>query len=121
MPSDDPVHSASGFICPRCGGALWEHAERESARFECRIGDTFSALELWIEHCATRNQALRIAARELAENAALARHLATWARGRGDAQMARRLEEEAVSEDTAYQQVQAMLDGLDGADSETRS
>ena len=115
VPSD-PEGRASGFICPLCGGALWEHPEREEARFQCRIGDAFSALELWIEHCSTRNRALKMAARELAENAALARHLAAWAHARGDVDVARRLEEEAVAEDTAYEQVQAMLDGLGGDD-----
>ena len=116
MTSDDRTPDASGFVCPRCGGALWEDPERAGAEFQCRIGDTFSALELWIDHCTVRNQALRIAARELAENAALARHLATWARQRGDEQMARRLDEEATSEDDAYTHVKTMLDGLDGDD-----
>ena len=109
---------ASGFICPRCGGALWERPEHGAPGFECRIGDTFSALELWVEHCTARNRALKIAARELAENAALARHLATWASERGEMAMAARLEEEAASEDAAYAQVQAMLDGLGGDDSD---
>ena len=106
------AQGASGFICPRCGGALWERPERE-ASFECRIGDAFAALELWVEHCDTRNQALRVAARALAENAALARHLATWARDRGDAVTMQRLQEEAASEDAAYAQIWAMLAGLE--------
>jgi hypothetical protein len=107
-----PQH-ASGFVCPRCGGALWEHPEREDSRFECRIGDSFSALELWVEHCDARNQAVKTAARALAENAGLARHLADWARHRGDDILARRLEDEAASEDAAYEQVRTLLDGLD--------
>lgn len=119
MAPGDPVGGASGFICPRCGGSLWEHPAREEPRFACRIGDTFSALELWIEHCSARNRALKVAARELAENAALARHLAVWATERGDAAMARRLEEEAAAEDEAYEQVQTMLDGLGGDASDT--
>jgi hypothetical protein len=118
-PADRPG-GASGFVCPRCGGALWEHPDREGAEFQCRIGDTFSALELWIEHCTARNRALRIAARELAENAALARHLATWARQRGDEQLAGRLDEEATTEDEASEHVRSLLDGLDdGATSAT--
>src|SRR5215208_8369394 len=104
MDSVDPGQGATGFTCPRCGGAVWELRDGEPGRFTCRIGDTFSALELWIEHCTTRNRALRVAARELAENAALARHLAVWARERGDAVMASRLDAEATSEDEAYEQ-----------------
>jgi hypothetical protein len=114
MPEHEPEHP-SGFVCPRCGGALWEQSAGRTS-FTCRIGDTFSALELWIEHCAARNQALRTAARELAENAALARDLVAWARKRGDETMAKRLEEEAASEDASYEQVRAMLAGLDDAD-----
>lgn len=116
--SEHEIHHASGLICPRCGGALWEHSEGETS-FECRIGDAFSALELWVEHCDARNRALRTAARMLAENAALARHLVTWARERGDATLARRLQEEADSEDASYGQVRAMLMGLDDADDTT--
>jgi len=114
--SEHTSQDASGFVCPRCGGALWEHPERDDSRFQCRIGDTFSALELWVEQCAARNQALRTAARALAENGALARRLAVWARERGDEPLAGRLEEEAASEDSSYTQVRAMLAGLDDVD-----
>jgi hypothetical protein len=100
----------------RCSRALWEPPERAGAACAGRIGDTFSALERWIEHCIVRNQALRLAARALAEHAALARHLAAWARRRGDEQMARRLDEEAVAENDAYTQIQALLDGLDAVE-----
>ena len=51
-----------------------------------------------------------------AENAALARHLTTWAGERGETAMANRLAEEAAAEDAAYEQVRAMLDGLDQDD-----
>jgi hypothetical protein len=104
---------ASGFVCPRCGGALWDRPEGASARFECRIGDAFSALELWVEHCAARNRALLAAARALAENAALARKLAGWADTQGNAEAAARLAGEAEYEDRAYAQVRELLDGLD--------
>jgi len=118
MSSADPSQSSTGFVCPRCGGALWERHDHEAATFACRIGDTFSALELWIEHCDTRNRALLFAARSLAENAALARRLVLWARERGDEEMAKRLEAEAESEDRAYGQVRSMLDDL-GDDDQT--
>jgi len=112
MPATDPEHGSSGFVCPACGGALWQRGEGESLTFECRIGDTFSALELWIQHSTARNTALQYAARSLAENAALARELATWARERGNERTAARLEEEAASEAQAFEQVQRMLGDL---------
>lgn len=99
-------------MCPRCGGALWEQRDGTATSYECRIGDRLSEADLWIEHSVTRNQALLTAARALAENAALARHIASSAEARGDTAVAERLEQEAREEDRLYAQVQAMLEGL---------
>jgi two-component system chemotaxis response regulator CheB len=113
MSSIKPSQGATGFTCPQCGGALWQRDEHDTVAFECRVGDTFSAVNLWIEHCTARNRAVRVAATALAENAALARHLVTWARERGNEDMAMRLESEAASEDRAFELVHALLDELD--------
>ena len=99
-------------MCPACGGALWERREGASLSYECRIGDRFSEAEVWIEHSVARNQALLTAARALAENAALARHIASSAQARGDAAVAVRLEDEAQEGDRLYAQIRAMLEGL---------
>ena len=107
-----PTNGASGFMCPRCGGALWERHDAATASYECRIGDRFSEAEVWIEHSVTRNQALLTAARALAENAALARRIAASSEARGDTAVAARLEAEAQEEDQLYVQVRAMLEGL---------
>src|SRR5688572_10156764 len=53
-----PTNGASGYVCPRCGGALREHGDRASLSFECRIGDRYSEAEMWIAHSVARNQAL---------------------------------------------------------------
>jgi two-component system chemotaxis response regulator CheB len=87
--------------------------------FECRIGDRLSEAEMWIEHSKARNQAQLTAARSLAENAALARRLATSAEARGDTTVAVRLEEEAQEEDRLYAQVRAMVEGLPVVDDHT--
>ena len=115
MPEQRPG-DASGFVCPRCGGAIWEHDTGDSVSFECRIGDRFSEAEMWIAHSVVRNRALLTAARALAENAALARRIAASAERRGDGDVAARLEVEAQEEDRLYGQVRAMLDGLSEAD-----
>ena len=107
---------ASGFVCPDCGGALWEQRDGHSLRFECRIGDAFSAVELWIRHCAMRNGELKRAARVLAENAALARKLAEWTRERGNDAATLRLLEEAADDERLFEQVSQLLDGLSGPD-----
>ena len=113
VPSPEPRGAASGYVCPACGGALWEHHSGEDLTFECRIGHAFEALELWVAHCTARNVALEAAARSLAENAALARKLAVWSRERGNVSAASRIEEEAHLEEQYYGQVQRMLEGLD--------
>jgi hypothetical protein len=112
MQPDSPNGGTSGFVCPRCGGAIWERRDGDSTAFECRIGDRFSEAEMWIEHCTARNRALLTAARALAENAALARRLAASAERRGDTGVAARLVEEAREEDRLYEQVRAALEGL---------
>ncbi len=119
MRPGDPPGDPSGFVCPRCGGALWEQGDGASLRFECRIGDAFSAAELWIEHCAARNRALQSAARALAENAALAHKLAAWTREHGNPAAAVRLAEEAETEDRFLEQVQEMLRGVEAVDAES--
>ena len=108
----DGTNGASGFMCPRCGGALWERRDGAAFSYECRIGDRFSEAEVWIEHSVMRNQSLLTAARSLAENSALARRLASSAEERGDTAVAARLEEEAREEDRLYEHVRAMLEGL---------
>jgi hypothetical protein len=116
MPDQYPTNGSSGFICPRCRGALWERRDGVAAVFECRIGDRYAQAELWIEHCGERNRALIKGARSLAENAALARRLAALANERGDLLVGMRLEEEAQEEDRLYEQVRAMVEGLPGTD-----
>ena len=122
MRTDGADGAASGFMCPVCGGSLWERfeidgqgsatAEPGGPRFQCRIGHRFEAAELWIEHCGARNQALQYAARALAENAALARRLATWTREQGNLEAAAALEREAAQEDQLFEQVRQMVEGL---------
>jgi len=115
------VDGASGFVCPLCGGAIWEHDDGGSGSFECRIGDRFTEAEMWIAHSVARNQALLSAARALAENAALARRLAASAERRGDESVAVRLYEEASEEDRLYAQVRAMTEGLSENDLDERA
>jgi two-component system, chemotaxis family, protein-glutamate methylesterase/glutaminase len=107
---------ASGFMCPQCGSALWTIRDGDSLRFECRIADAFSAAELWVEHSAVRNQTLKRAARSLAENAALARKLAAWARERGNHAAAAGLEEEANEGERLRVGVSRVLEGVPLAD-----
>lgn len=114
----EPQGDLTGFVCPRCGGALRRDGAGESAAFRCRIRHRVEAAGLWIEHCAARNRAILAAARALAENAALARTLSRWAHERGDEALAARLEGEASEEDRCIEQVRAMVVGLGERESE---
>ena len=115
MHQDVPLGPPSGYVCPTCGGALWEQQGDGAAAYQCRIGHTFSAEQLWIEHCARRNRTLAAAARSLAENSALARDLAELSRALGRTDLAARLEEQAAAEDRHFEQIRAMLDDSDTA------
>ena len=116
-----PNGAASGYICPTCGGALWERSAGDGQQaYTCRIGHAFSAEQLWIEHCTQRNRTLAAAARSLAENAALARDLAELGRALGKDTLAARLEQEAALEQRYVEEVQAMLAGLAPDDTAAR-
>ena len=112
------TNGASGFVCPRCGGALWEQRGDTAFAYECRIGDRLSEAEVWIEHSVARNRSLLTAARCLAENAALARRLASSAEARGDTAVAARLEDEAREEDRLYRHIRTMVEGLPDPDAD---
>jgi two-component system, chemotaxis family, protein-glutamate methylesterase/glutaminase len=113
MPAHEhAVGDATGFTCPRCGGALWRSDDLGNLQFACRIGDAFSAAELWIEHCALRNRALQRAMRVLAENAALARALQAWAQERGDRTAVTRIGEEAADDERVRDAIGGLLEGL---------
>jgi hypothetical protein len=93
---------ASGFDCSRRGGAIWAHDVGATPYFACRIGVRFSEAALRIAHSAARDQARLVAARALAENAALVRRLAASAEQRGDTLVAARLEAEARTEERLH-------------------
>ena len=120
MPDDQPA-GLTGYICPRCGGALSRREDGHGPgddEYRCRIGYAFTAAEVWIEHCAMRNRALGAAARALAENADLARALAERARSLGQGALAERLEEEARAEERHVGTIVEMLEEIGAGEAE---
>lgn len=117
---EDPSERLTGYICPRCGGALSRrtNGRGQDDEYQCRIGHAFTAAEVWIEHCAMRNRALGAAARTLAENADLARALAEQARSLGDGSLAARLEDEARAEEQHIGTILEMLEEIGAGDAE---
>ncbi len=116
---DNPPGQLTGYICPRCGGALSQRTNGDaSGEYRCRIGHSFTPADVWIEHCAMRNRALGAAAQALAENADLARALAEEASALGNGALAARLEAEARAEERHVGQILEMLEEIVSDDSE---
>lgn len=68
--------SPTGFICPDCGGALWERTEDGAMKFRCRIGHAYSPESLLDAENESVESALWTAVRSLEESAAIARRVA---------------------------------------------
>jgi len=72
-------HPASDFVCPDCGGTLFEVGENEMLRFRCRVGHAYSPEALHAVQNRNLEEALWTAVRSLEEHADLSRRLAEWA------------------------------------------
>jgi two-component system chemotaxis response regulator CheB len=66
----------SAFVCPECGGALWEVVEGDVLKFRCHVGHAFTAENLLSEKDRAVEGVLWSALRSLEENAALRRRMA---------------------------------------------
>jgi two-component system, chemotaxis family, protein-glutamate methylesterase/glutaminase len=75
MPGKDepnkPGNSASGYVCPDCGGSLFEEGNQEIPHFRCRIGHAYSLNALLAGEDDALETALWAAVRSLQENAEL--------------------------------------------------
>jgi two-component system, chemotaxis family, protein-glutamate methylesterase/glutaminase len=100
----------SGFVCPDCGGALWE-TEDDSGLwlFRCRTGHGYSVETLLAGQTETVETALWAALRALEERAAMARRMADRFRKRGSRHSAASFERQA---DAAVQQALVVREGL---------
>jgi two-component system, chemotaxis family, protein-glutamate methylesterase/glutaminase len=75
----EPVAVPSSFLCPDCGGALWEMRADEPPRFRCRVGHGYSIESLVASQQPYVERALWEAARSLEDRAALFRRMAgSW-------------------------------------------
>lgn len=109
--SDAPqAGNPSGFVCPDCGGALWE-TEREDGlwQFRCRTNHGYTVESLLAEQNGVVESALWAALRALEERGAMARRMATRLRTRGSRHSAGRFEAQA---DAAVQQAVVIRNAL---------
>ncbi len=76
-PAADPAPGTpSGFICPDCGGALWELRDGELLRYRCRIGHVYSPEAMLDAEAEATERALWAAVRALEESADVSRRVA---------------------------------------------
>jgi len=113
LPEAEPPGEASGFVCPECGGALWELQDGELTRFRCRVGHAYSAGSLLADHSESLEAALWTGYRALEERAAMARKLATRLNDRGQSRTAKRFEEQAKAAQKHGRTIREVLLGLE--------
>lgn len=93
----DAVGSASHYVCPDCGGALWQIEAAGPLRFRCHTGHAFSMQTLLAAQAEGTEIALWTAIRALQERAMMTRQAAVQQRRAGDeagaGEMARRVDE----------------------------
>lgn len=87
--------TASGFMCPDCGGSLFQMHERNLLQYRCRVGHAWSGENLLVGQSQAQEEALWAAIRSLEERAELMRQMATSARQRNHTMSAERFEVQA--------------------------
>jgi two-component system chemotaxis response regulator CheB len=80
----------SGFSCPECGGALWEHGAGATGRFVCRIGHAYVPETLMSQYDKNLEDVLWSSIRALEERAELSERLAERMTARGSRRSAQR-------------------------------
>jgi two-component system chemotaxis response regulator CheB len=102
MPNHTKVseHSdpASGYMCPDCGGALFEDGDEAIPHFRCRIGHSYSLNALLAGGDDALETALWAAVRSLQENAELKERTATMLERSGRDSNAMRIREDAKAQ-----------------------
>jgi two-component system chemotaxis response regulator CheB len=73
---------ASGFICPECGGSLWEVHDGQVSRYLCHVGHAFGLRSLFSAQHEVVEETLWTSLRAVQEQAALADHMAERAAAR---------------------------------------
>lgn len=96
------------YVCPDCGGTLWQVNAGTFPRFRCHIGHVYGAEDLLEGYTTDLEQSLWRVVRTLQDKANLARQLAAQARERGDAATADEYEAKARRDDEHMAVVERM-------------
>lgn len=93
-----PKGSASGYVCPDCGGVLLEDGKQELPHFHCRIGHSYSLEALLSGEDDALETALWATVRSLQENAELKERAAAMLERNGPNPTAARVREDAEAQ-----------------------
>jgi two-component system, chemotaxis family, protein-glutamate methylesterase/glutaminase len=88
------IGTPSAFVCPDCGGGLYEIEDAPLWRFRCRVGHAFTADVLRAGKAEVLEQALWVALRTLEEKIELHQRMVQRAAERGLASMAAQWQED---------------------------
>lgn len=114
----ESVATPSSFLCPDCGGALWELNEGELPRYRCRVGHGYSAEALVAGQDVAVETALWAATRSLQDRAALYRRLAEAWREREAPAVLEHFEREAERSSTHATTLRSLLGVAASSESE---
>jgi two-component system chemotaxis response regulator CheB len=101
----------SPFVCPECGGALWEHRNHDDLRYRCHTGHGFTAATLLALQSDELEQALWSSVRLLDEQAELQRRMAERWQDSGNQPVRARFEANAADREHAADLIRTLLTG----------
>lgn len=104
-----PAGELAPFVCPDCGGALWEIRNGRLYRYRCHVGHSYTAEALLAGQTDELEAALWAALRALEENVELARRLATRAGEAGHSRVAQQHQEHSNEMEQRAEMVQRLL------------
>jgi two-component system chemotaxis response regulator CheB len=97
------------YVCPECGGALWQAHEGWVIRFHCHVGHAWSLDRLMAEKSEQLEAALWRCVRLLVEKATITRQVAAKLREEGRAEAAERVEETTRADEQHIRLIRELL------------
>lgn len=85
----------SVFVCPECGGILWQVDEPKLIYFRCHVGHTIAGEALLMQQAQAAENSLWQTIRTLTDSVVLARQLAREAEKQSDQEAAARFAQQA--------------------------
>lgn len=104
------IAQPSTFVCPECGGALWEIDGSGPPRYRCHTGHAYSMRSLDHGQARATDEALEAAIRALHERELLLRRMASLDHEAGDTRSAHKMAQDAADVAAQVELLRAMAD-----------